>query len=93
MDSEAASGAIVEEALAKGFGGYNTSSKLRDWLVSRQRYWGTPIPIIHCDDCGEVPVPVDSLPVELPKIEESNLKNGPSSLVSLHDWVHTNCPK
>ncbi|KAK0674107.1 putative leucyl-tRNA synthetase mitochondrial precursor [Cercophora samala] len=68
--------------------------RLRDWLVSRQRYWGTPIPIIHCDSCGAVPVPEEQLPVELPKVDEhwAGKKIG-NPLETLDDWVNTPCPK
>jgi leucyl-tRNA synthetase len=68
--------------------------RLRDWLISRQRYWGTPIPIIHCEMCGEVPVPQDQLPVELPSAEGLDLKpKGTSPLGGAEDWVNVSCPK
>lgn len=68
--------------------------RLRDWLVSRQRYWGTPIPIIHCDSCGAVPVPNDQLPIKLPDVENHWAEGKPGNpLESATDWVHTSCPK
>lgn len=67
--------------------------RLRDWLISRQRYWGAPIPIIHCGDCGPVPVPEKDLPVKLPKIEGEWLKGKRGNpLESSEKWLHTNCP-
>ena len=73
--------------LAKNF-------RLRDWLISRQRYWGTPIPIIHCDDCGEVAVPQEQLPVLLPPSEGLDLKpKGSSPLGAADEWVNVSCPK
>lgn len=68
--------------------------RLRDWLISRQRYWGTPIPIIHCEKCGEVPVPLDQLPVELPDSAGLDLQpKGTSPLGAASDWVNVSCPK
>jgi leucyl-tRNA synthetase len=85
--------AIISQLAAAGTGELATNYRLRDWLISRQRYWGTPIPIIHCDACGEVPVPDDQLPVLLPSTEGLDLKpKGQSPLAAATDWVNTTCP-
>jgi leucyl-tRNA synthetase len=82
------------EILERNSAGKATKNfRLRDWLISRQRYWGTPIPIIHCEDCGEVTVPVDQLPVELPSAEGLDLKpKGTSPLGGAEAWVNVACP-
>ncbi len=75
-------------------GELTTNYKLRDWIFSRQRYWGEPIPVIHCDKCGVVPVPEKDLPVELPDVENYQpTDNGESPLANITDWVNVNCPK
>ena len=83
--------ALLEE---KKLGHAQTTYKMRDWLISRQRYWGAPIPIIHCEEHGAVPVPEDQLPVVLPEIEDFAPKgDGKSALARATDWVHTTCPE
>ena len=78
---------------AKGFGKKTVNYKLRDWVFSRQRYWGEPIPIIHCPDCGNVPVPEDQLPLELPNVESYEpTGTGESPLAGIDEWVNTTCP-
>jgi leucyl-tRNA synthetase len=85
--------AITKELEAKGLGKSSRNYRLRDWLVSRQRYWGTPIPIVHCDKCGEVAVPADQLPLTLPDAKGLDLKpKGQSPLAAAIDWVNTKCP-
>ena len=76
MDIKAAMKGIMDKAEAEGFGKRRVNYRLRDWLISRQRYWGAPIPVIYCDDCGEVLVPEDQLPVKLP--EDVDFKQGRS---------------
>ena len=83
---------IVEWLGSDGLGEPAVNYRLRDWLLSRQRYWGCPIPIVHCERCGLVPVPDDQLPVELPEIEDYAPK-GRSPLAAAEDWVRTECPK
>ena len=77
----------------KGIGKAKTNFKLRDWVFSRQRYWGEPIPMVHCDKCGWVPLPEESLPLELPYTDSYEpTDNGESPLANLTDWVNTTCP-
>ena len=83
---------IVAWLASEGRGKEAVNYRLRDWLVSRQRYWGAPIPILYCDECGMVPVPEDQLPVLLPDVEEYAPK-GKSPLAAAEDWVKTECPK
>jgi leucyl-tRNA synthetase len=91
MDNRAALEAIVAWLDREGKGHASVNYRLRDWLVSRQRYWGCPIPIVHCDACGIVPVPDEDLPVELPDVTEYKPK-GRSPLAAVEDWVAVSCP-
>ena len=85
---------IITELESKKLGKATKNYRLRDWLISRQRFWGTPIPIIHCDSCGLVPVPESQLPVELPDAKGLDLKpKGTSPLGAASDWVNVSCPK
>ena len=85
---------IITELADKKLGKATKNYRLRDWLISRQRFWGTPIPIVHCDKCGLVPVPQDQLPVELPDAKGLDLKpKGSSPLGAASDWVNVKCPK
>jgi len=85
---------IIKELADKKLGKATKNYRLRDWLISRQRFWGTPIPIVHCDKCGLVTVPENQLPVELPDAKGLDLKpKGSSPLGAASDWVNVNCPK
>jgi leucyl-tRNA synthetase len=94
LDKAAAISRITEILADSGHGRAAVSFRLRDWLLSRQRFWGTPIPIIYCDSCGEVPVPDEQLPVVLPDLRGRDLvPKGVSPLAAATDWVNTECPK
>ena len=85
---------ITERMEAEGRGRGAVNYRLRDWLLSRQRYWGAPIPVVHCPECGEVAVPEDQLPVELPELRGADLKpKGVSPLAAATDWVEVSCPE
>ena len=91
LTSAAAKEAIIASAEAAGWGQGKVQFRLRDWLISRQRYWGCPIPVIHCEACGFVPVPAEQLPVELPRDVAFSGK-GASPLAQLDSWVQVPCP-
>jgi len=91
LTGETAKQAIITAAVAAGVGAAKVNFRLRDWLISRQRYWGCPIPVIHCDSCGPVPVPEEQLPVELPRdVDLSGV--GGSPLAKAEAWKHVACP-
>lgn len=84
---------IIEFLGEKGIGHKKTNFKLRDWVFSRQRYWGDPIPLIHCEKCGYVPIDESELPLELPEVESYEpTDNGESPLAKIEEWVNTTCP-
>jgi len=94
LDKQTAIQRIVEQLAERDLGARAVNYRMRDWLISRQRYWGTPIPIIHCPSCGEVPVPEDQLPVELPPTDGLDLRpKGASPLAAATDWVRVACPR
>ena len=93
MSVEDAKKAIQQWLKEKNLGEVKTNYKLRDWVFSRQRYWGEPIPIVHCDKCGYVPVPESELPLVLPNVDSYEpTDNGESPLAKMTDWVNTTCP-
>ena len=93
MKVKEAKKAIIDRLVELGVGERKVNYKLRDWVFSRQRYWGEPIPIVHCEKCGMVPVPEDQLPVTLPMVENYEpTDDGESPLSRMPDWVNTTCP-
>jgi leucyl-tRNA synthetase len=92
LPSDQARAALTEEAAQRGIGEGTTQYRLKDWGISRQRYWGTPIPVLYCDRCGMVPVPYDSLPVQLPRISEFTGR-GDSPLAQVPEFVNATCPR
>ncbi|HEY5017396.1 MAG TPA: leucine--tRNA ligase, partial [Streptosporangiaceae bacterium] len=94
LEKAAAIAAIIDILAERGLGRGAVNYRLRDWLVSRQRFWGAPIPIVYCDGCGEVAVPDEQLPVRLPDLRGQDLApKGVSPLAAASDWVNTQCPK
>lgn len=92
LAGEKALDAVIDFLAEQGLGGRKINYRLRDWLISRQRYWGTPIPIVHCEKCGEVPVPYEQLPVELPLGDIDYIPKGRSPLADAAEWVNVKCP-
>ena len=94
MEVEKAIPAIIDYLVKEGIGERKVNYKLRDWVFSRQRYWGEPIPLVYCEHCGWVPIPYDQLPLELPMLDDfSPTDDGSSCLARAKDWLHTTCPK
>ena len=94
MDVAEAKKAITDYLIEKGIGERKVNFKLRDWVFARQRYWGEPIPLVKCEQCGWVPLPESELPLKLPMLEDfSPTDDGSSCLARAEDWLHTTCPK
>ncbi len=94
MEVSEAIPAIIDFLVKKGIGERKVNFKLRDWVFSRQRYWGEPIPLVYCEHCGWVPIPYDQLPLELPMLDDfSPTDDGSSCLARAKDWLQTTCPK
>ncbi len=94
LTSDDAKEKITQKLKLDGFGDFATNYKLRDWIFSRQRYWGEPIPLVHCDKCGTVPIPESQLPVLLPDVDNYEPSgDGTSPLSKIDSWVATKCPK
>ncbi len=94
LDVPSAIQKMIELMEEKGIGEAKVNYKLRDWVFSRQRYWGEPIPIVHCEDCGMVPIPYDQLPLTLPEVEHyETTDTGESPLAGIPEWLNTECPK
>lgn len=92
MKSEEAKDAMIKYASERGFGEFSYMYRIRDWLISRQRYWGAPIPVVYCEKCGIVPVPEEDLPVMLPEVVDFEPKGAVSPLVTSKEFVETVCP-
>ena len=93
MDKKEAMAAAIKYAEEKGFGQAKVNFKLRDWVFSRQRYWGEPIPMVYCEHCGWQPIPEEQLPLKLPEVPDYRPNdNGDSPLANATEWVKTTCP-
>ena len=94
LDKEEAINKMIEWLEKRGIGSRKINYKLRDWVFSRQRYWGEPIPMVYCEHCGWQPIPEEQLPLTLPDIEDYEPgENGESPLAKMEDWINTTCPK
>ena len=94
MNKEEAIQTMNEYIKSKNLGEVKSNYRLQDWVFSRQRFWGEPIPLVHCDDCGWVPVPESELPVTLPEVANYEpTDDGECPLANIEEWVNTTCPK